>query len=150
MAKDNPQLEDGYMRIANYLTEGILLSNLSKDELKITLAIMRRTYGYGKKMAAISVSLLQAMTGIDRRNVARALNSLLETQRIGRSQGAKMKYGKPVYNYWIIKKGYCQYDNSTMGNTTTETIVNMTTIKEKKEKLKERKKMMLKNFSMNK
>ena len=136
------------MRVSNFLTEGILLSNLTKDELKITLAIMRRTYGYGKKMAPISTSIFQVMTGIDRRNVVRALNSLLETNRIGRSTGAKMKYGKPVYNYWIIKQGYCQYDNSSRGNTTTEAIVNMTHIKEKKENLKKGRKELVEKLSI--
>lgn len=131
MSKQNPQLEDGFMKVANFLTDGVLLSDLTKDELKITIAIMRRTYGYSKKMAQISTSVFQAMTKIDRRNVVRALNSLIEAGRVGRSAGAKMKFGKPVYNYWIIKKGYCQYDNSAMGNTTTEAIVNMTHIKER-------------------
>ena len=148
MPRNNPQLEDGFMRVSNFLTEGILLSNLTKDELKITLAIMRRTYGYGKKMAPISTSIFQVMTGIDRRNVVRALNSLLETNRIGRSTGAKMKYGKPVYNYWIIKQGYCQYDNSSRGNTTTEAIVNMTHIKEKKENLKKGRKELVEKLSI--
>lgn len=148
MPRNNPQLEDGFMRVSNFLTEGILLSNLTKDELKITLAIMRRTYGYGKKMAPISISIFQVMTGIDRRNVVRALNSLLETNRIGRSTGAKMKYGKPVYNYWIIKQGYCQYDNSSRGNTTTEAIVNMTHIKEKKENLKKGRKTLVEKFAI--
>ena len=148
MPRNNPQLEDGFMRVSNFLTEGILLSNLTKDELKITLAIMRRTYGYGKKMAPISTSIFQVMTGIDRRNVVRALNSLLETNRIGRSTGAKMKYGKPVYNYWIIKKGYCQCDNRTIVNTTTEAIVNMTHIKEKKENLKKGRKELVEKLSI--
>lgn len=136
MSKQNPQLEDGFMKVANFLTDGILLSNLTKHEFLITLAIMRRTYGYSKKMAQISTSVFQAMTGIDRRNVVRALSSLIETGRIGRSAGAKMKYGKPVYNYWIIKKGYCQCDNSTIVNTTTEAIVNTTHIKERNKILK--------------
>ena len=148
MSKQNPQLEDGFMKVANFLTEGILLSDLTKDELKITLAIMRRTYGYGKKLAPISTSVFQAMTGIDRRNVVRALSVLIERERVGRSTGAKMKYGKPVYNYWIIKKGYCQCDNRTIVNTTTEAIVNATHIKDNKENLKKGRKRLVDKLSI--
>jgi len=148
MSRQNPQLADGYMKVANFLTEGILLCDLTKDELKITIAIMRRTYGYDKTTASISVSLFQALTGIDRRNVVRALTSLIDNGRVGRSTGAKMKYGKPVYNYWIIKKGYCQCDNSPIVNTTTEAIVNTTHIKERNKYLKKGKKALVDKLTM--
>ena len=65
---------------------------------------------------------------------------MIYSEKIGRSTGAKMKYGKPVYNYWIIKQSYCRITPRARGNMTTEAIVVLPPIKEKKEKLKERKK----------
>jgi len=148
MKNGNPQLENGYTKIANELLEGILLSDLSKDELKITIAIIRQTYGWGKKMEAISVSTFQVLTGIDRRHVSRTLKILLDKGMIERVAGAKMKFGKPVYKYGIIKKSYCQYGDSTIANTATEAIANMAHIKESKEILKERKKVLVDKFSI--
>jgi len=148
MSSTNRQLEDGFLKLSNGLLEDILLSDLTKDEFKIVFAIIRQTYGWKRKMAPISTSLFQILTGVDRRNVVRALTSLIDCGRIGRSTGAKMKYGKPVYNYWIIKKGYCQYDNRTIVNTTTEAIVNMTHIKDIKYNLKKGRKSLVDNFKM--
>ena len=60
-----PQLEDGYVRIANELLEAIIRAPLSKRELMIVLAVVRKTYGYGKKTDDISLSQLAQMTGVD-------------------------------------------------------------------------------------
>jgi len=136
--KGNPQLVDGYTPIANELLESILLLNLGRSELKIILAIMRLTYGWSRKEAEISVSVFQKLTGLDRRNAVRAIKNLLDGGLISRSEGNKMKYGQPVYKYVINKKGYCQYDNRTIVNMTTEPIVNMTTNKTKKAIIKTR------------
>ena len=144
----NPQLENGYTKIANELLEGILLADLNKEELKITMAIIRQTYGWGKKEAAISISTFELLTGIDRRHIARSLKTLLEREMISRVAGAKMKYGKPVYKYWLNKKSYCQYGNSTIANTATEAIANRAGIKEKKEIFKERRKMLVEKFAV--
>jgi len=148
MKKGNPQLENGYTKIANELLEGIMLCKLSREELLLTMAIIRQTYGWGKKMEAISISTFEKLTSLNRRNVVRGINSLLERGLIERVSGAKMKFGKPVYKYEIMKKSYCQYDNSTIVNRTTEAIVNRTHIKEKKEIFKERKKILVDNLKM--
>lgn len=148
MPKGNPQLADGYTKIANDLLDAILLCDLTKHEFKITVAIIRKTYGWNKKVAAISVSTFQVMTGIDRRHVARAIKSLIDQGYIGRVEGAKMKYGKPVYNYWIIKKSYCQYGNRTIANTATEAIANRAHIKDIKDNLNKGRKKLVDNFTM--
>lgn len=146
--RGNPQLENGYTKIANELLEGILLSDLTKDEMKITFAIIRQTYGYSRKIATISISLFQKLTGLDRRNVVRAINAMTYSEKIGRSTGAKMKYGKPVYNYWIIKQSYCRITPRARGNMTTEAIVVLPPIKEKKENLKKGRKELVEKLSV--
>ena len=148
MPKDNPQLEDGYVKIANTLLEGILLSDLNKHELKITLAIIRQTYGWNKKVEAISISTFERLTGIDRRHIARSLKTLLDREMIGRAAGAKMKYGKPVYKYWINKKSYCKYGNSTIANTAIEAIAYRAHIKERNKYLTKGRKSLVEKFSV--
>lgn len=138
MPKGNPQLEDGYTPIANELLEAVLRSDLSRQESKILFAIMRQTYGWHRKEAPISYRLFRTITRLDLRHIQRAINALLEKEIISRRSGAKLKYGKPVYNYQISKKHCCQYGNSTVANRETEAVANAATIKTRNIILKQR------------
>ncbi|MEO5343563.1 MAG: replication protein [Gammaproteobacteria bacterium SHHR-1] len=60
----SPQLEDGYTRIANELLEALLLADLSKRELLVLLAVIRKTYGFNRSMDRISSAQLAAATGL--------------------------------------------------------------------------------------
>ncbi|WP_272662497.1 replication protein, partial [Providencia sp. PROV111] len=46
-------LEDGYTRIANDLLEAAMSSDLTARQLKVFLAIVRKTYGFSKKLDRI-------------------------------------------------------------------------------------------------
>ena len=74
--KPGPQLEDGYIRIANELFDAILEKLASYRHTKVVLAILRKTYGYQKKEDDITISQLAEMTGIHRNNVGAALKEL--------------------------------------------------------------------------
>ncbi len=67
----SPQLENGYTRISNELLEAMAKMNLSKYEWRVLLAIIRETYGWKEKMRPISVTQIQKLTGLDRRNIGR-------------------------------------------------------------------------------
>lgn len=77
-----PQLEDGHVRIANELYDAILDKISSFRHLKVALAIIRKTYGYGKKEDDITISQLAEITGIHRNNVGAALRELEEMRII--------------------------------------------------------------------
>jgi phage replication O-like protein O len=83
-----PQLEDGYVRIANELLEAILGFDLSHREQSVVLTIIRKTYGYGKKEDDISAAQIGTMCGIARQHVTSTLNALalrnVITKRPGR------------------------------------------------------------------
>ncbi len=83
-----PQLEDGFVRIANELLEAILGFDLSHREQSVVLTIIRKTYGYGKKEDDISAAQIGDMCGIARTHVTNALNQLAQrnviTKRTGR------------------------------------------------------------------
>ncbi|MDE9467487.1 replication protein [Xenorhabdus bovienii] len=70
-------VEDGYTRIANELLESIASSDLTARQLKVMLAIIRKTYGFGKKTDRIADSQIAGITGLSRQNVNKAKNELI-------------------------------------------------------------------------
>lgn len=74
--RSGPQLEDGHVRIANELYDALLLKLSSYRHIKVAMAIIRKTYGYGKKQDDITISQLAKITGIHRNNVGAALREL--------------------------------------------------------------------------
>ena len=72
----NPQTENGFTRIANELMEAMCRVNLSPYESRVLWFIIRKTYGFNKKLDRIALSQFAKKTGIDRRNVHRALKGL--------------------------------------------------------------------------
>lgn len=71
-----PQIEDGYLMIANELLEAILGFGFSLREQSVLLTIIRKTYGYKKKVDDMSASQIGAMCRVPRQHVTTTLNSL--------------------------------------------------------------------------
>jgi phage replication O-like protein O len=71
-----PQCEDGYTKIANELLEALCRIRIPGESMQIFLVIIRKTYGYGKKMDRISLSQFVAATGMKKPNVCRSLKQL--------------------------------------------------------------------------
>ncbi len=57
-------LDDGYTRIANELLEAVMLAGLTQHQLLVFLAVMRKTYGFNKKLDWVSNEQLSGLTGI--------------------------------------------------------------------------------------
>ena len=57
-------LDDGYTRIANELLEAVMLAGLTQHQLLLFLAVMRKTYGFNKKLDWVSNEQLSGLTGI--------------------------------------------------------------------------------------
>lgn len=75
-----PQVEDGYTRIANELFEAVTNSQtcpVTLRQLRVVLAVIRKTYGFQKKADRISDGQLAAETGLTRQNVNQAKRELL-------------------------------------------------------------------------
>jgi phage replication O-like protein O len=99
-----PQLEDGFTRIANELFEAILGFGFSHREQSVVFAIIRKTYGYGKKTDDMSAAQIGAMCGLARQHVTTTLNALAARNVITKHQGT---YGMIVgmqkdYRKWIV------------------------------------------------
>lgn len=95
----SPQPEDGYTRIANELIEALVRFRIPGQELRVVLAIARKTYGYGKKQDTISYGQIAQMTDIPRPKVIKHVKSLVSKKVLGSThQGTR----KPL-TLWINK-----------------------------------------------
>ena len=74
----NPQMEKGYTRIANELLEAICRLDISGNEMRILLYIIRKTYGFNRTYAEISLSDISEALGIKKGNVSRGIKKLRE------------------------------------------------------------------------
>lgn len=57
-------LDDGFTRIANELLEAVMLAGLSRHQLLVFMAVMRKTYGFNKKSDWVSNEQISELTGI--------------------------------------------------------------------------------------
>lgn len=107
------QLENGYTRIANELLEALSSQPLSGYEMRVVLAIIRKTYGYGKKEDRIALSQLSEVTKIGKSHVSRTVTSLI-------SYGIVTKLGNGVTNLGntlAINKDFSAWKVTKLGNT---------------------------------
>ena len=97
----SPQIEDGYIQIANELFEAECRVKMSGSEWQIYRFIQRKTYGWKKKMDQIAFSQFVDATGLDRRRVIEAINALQARNMI-----VVTKSGPGQPNYYGIQKSY--------------------------------------------
>lgn len=79
-----PQLEDGHTRIANELLEQLMKRYISPNQWQILVCIIRKTYGFGKKVDYIANFQIQKDTGLSKTVVSRALKRLTDNKIIKR------------------------------------------------------------------
>lgn len=96
---ESPQLENGYIKIANELIDALARTPLNTQETRVVFAILRKTYGYNKKEDWISNSQLELITGIHRSHCAHTVTKLL-SRKIVAKIGNKISLNK-MYNSWV-------------------------------------------------
>ena len=79
-------MTEGFVPVPNAYFEH--LADLSGAELKVLLAILRRTVGWRKDSDEISLSQLEQMTGLDRKSAIKGLRGLLERGLVAQTQAA--------------------------------------------------------------
>ena len=102
----SPRLENGWTQIANEILEELGRINLYPYEARVLFIIIRKTYGWHKKMDFIRNSDLVKDTGITKTNVSRALRSLVQKNIIICEGNTKVKkYGlQKDYTRWGREK----------------------------------------------
>lgn len=73
----SPQKENGYTSIANELLEQLYRRRFSASQLKILLLVIRFTYGFNRKTAALSNTFIAAGTGMHEITVSKEVGTLL-------------------------------------------------------------------------
>ncbi len=94
----NPQKEDGMTPFANELLEAIMRQKLNGYEVRVLLAIARKTYGWSKKDDYIALSQIETLTGIKKTHISRSLSALVKA-RIVTKLGNKIGINK-LYSQW--------------------------------------------------
>jgi phage replication O-like protein O len=112
----NPQVEDGYTKIANELLDAIIRHDFSKRELKIVLFVLRKTYGWNKKADVISLSQILAGTGLARTHACSSVNDLVNCKVLlkqSHQKGQLLELNKK-YKDWVCDQN---------GNSVTKTVM---------------------------
>lgn len=122
MVRKSPQVEEGHVRIANELYDAILAFSFKGSLLKVVLAVMRKTYGYGKKEDDMSASQLGDLCGMTRQHVTTALNDLASINVIHKRPG---RYGAIIglnkdYSSWIASPKSDQVSESRTSPKTVQ------------------------------
>lgn len=102
-AMANPQKEDGHVDVANELAEAFARVGLNGTQFRLLWVIVRKTYGWNKKMDTIGLVQFCEATGLPKALVSRELGRLTKRQIIlawGDDHHAK-QYG--------IQKDYCRW-----------------------------------------
>jgi len=86
----NPQVEDGYTRIANELLEALARIRIPGEAMQITLTVLRQTYGFQKKTDAISLDRFCLATGLKKSNCVRAIRKSLAMNLIIRTDNNRV------------------------------------------------------------
>lgn len=74
----NPQIEDGYTRVANEILEKVYSSGFNGTELEIILCVWRYTYGFQRKEKDLSESFISKAIGKHKKQVGMELAKLIQ------------------------------------------------------------------------
>lgn len=122
----NPKLENGYTRIAHELLEQFALADFSGAEFKILIAIIRQTYGFQRKSAAISIAQISTMCDLHITTASKTLKRLMEKKVViekaspGFAKSREMSINKN-HAQWLVKRPTVG-QIATVSQTTTPTV----------------------------
>ena len=111
--------DDGYTKIANELLEAAMSADLTVRQLKIVLAVIRKTYGFNKKTDRITNTQIAGMTGIHHTHICKAKNELL-ARNILVTNGLEIGVNK-VVSCW---KNDISQVSQTLANSANKTLAN--------------------------
>ena len=90
-----------FTKVPNEVLEKVMISGLTRRELLIVLAVIRKTCGWHKELDKLSYSQVSKMTGIDRRTVRRIM---LRLGRAGVFLCGDRRPGRAPYDWGIDKR----------------------------------------------
>ena len=114
----NPQLEDGHTRIANELLDNLVRMHLSPYQWQVVFFVIRKTYGYRKKVDYITNSQIVRGTGIHKAHVSRAMSNLVRRNILIRE--GKLVGLQKDYEAWLELPELVTNVTQTGNNSTPE------------------------------
>lgn len=114
-ADDAPKVkQEAFTAIPNDILDALLSADLTGRELKVAMAVVRKTIGFNKTEDDCTISQLGLAAGIDRAHASRAFHALVAAKVINANAG---KYGylvsiNPV-SQWQIGRENSPCQNST-------------------------------------
>ena len=118
MDNKTPQIENGFIKIANQIADDLCKISLSAYQSRIVFCILRKTYGFNKKEDWISNSQFVYMTGIKPSHVSRAVSELV-AMNIVTKRGNKTSFQKDSRLWKKLPNGVRRHDVTNRGNTVT-------------------------------
>ncbi|MGG4624002.1 replication protein [Serratia odorifera] len=112
--------DDGYTRIANELLEAVMSADLTARQLKVSLAIIRKTYGFGKKVDRITNTQIASMTGIHHTHVCTAKNEMI-AMNIVITSGSQIGINKVVSDW----KSIISQDGKSLAKSANKRLANV-------------------------
>ena len=105
----NPQLENGYTRIANEILDALAITDLNGSQRRIIDVLIRQTYGYQRKSHKLSISFISKATRLNNRQIQRELTKLIERKIISIISKATFNESRELQ----LNKDYKSWLNST-------------------------------------
>lgn len=140
MAKESPQLENGYTRVANDLLDAMVASGMTARQWAVAMAVVRKTYGFNKKQDDIGLGQLMSMTGIDKAHLSRTVRELADLKVITRSAGTHghnlginkdfRQWGLPKEQPVAESATRCQKSNPPVAESATPPVAERATTKD--------------------
>jgi phage replication O-like protein O len=134
----NPQVEDGYTKIANELFQAIYGARFTITQLQIVLCVVRYTYGFNRKTWRLSSSFIASAIGRNQRNIQREINNLIDANVLIYEQASstscrKLGINKRYHNWKIETYGCTTVSDTAVAPYKKDNIKDNIKEKEKKE-----------------
>ncbi|SDX61769.1 replication protein [Salimicrobium album] len=119
----NPQVEEGYVKIANELLDEIPKYKFNGTQFKLIMIVWRYTYGFNRKSHSLSLSFISKLAGIDKSSVKKQLNQLIDSNVLYVAKEATFNQPRAIgfnknFEEWSIEKNGSkppQGEESTLG-----------------------------------
>ena len=150
----NPQLEDGYTRIADLVLEALMKAKLTGTQWDLAMVVIRKTWGYQQKEDFISLTQFQKLTGRNRSLIGRELSVLqdrnilkqIETPTFGKP--AKWKFNKDWESWVYPPRGTVRAEGTVTAEEDRQSSRGEPRVSPRGEPTKERRKETLKRNSI--
>ncbi|BCA91914.1 replication protein [Vreelandella aquamarina] len=100
-----PQVEDGFVRIANELYQALARSRMTGNERAVVDAVIRLTYGYQRKAARITGETFANWTGMDSSDCSSIVTELVRRRILHRAGSRSPISLNKDYSQWEKPKG---------------------------------------------